>query len=60
MMWASRAAAAAAAAMAGGPATTLHAKATAPLLEGVRAFHEVGIKGDGGDDVRMACEDLGR
>ena len=44
--------------MAGGPATPLAARDTAPLPEGVRAADDVGLTG--GDDGRKACDAVGR
>ena len=51
---------AAAATTAGGPATPLAARATAPRPEGVRFSNDVGLKGGGGDDGRRACNVVGR
>ena len=36
------------------------ASATAPLPEDARAVHVYGLKGDGGDDRRRACDNVGR
>ena len=38
----------------------LAASPTAPLPEGMRAVHEVGIEGGGGDAGRRACNVVGR
>ena len=51
---------AASATMAGGHATLSAARDTAPLLEGVRAGDDVGLKGGVGDDGRRACNAVGR
>ena len=45
--------------MAGGPATTSAASATASLPEGARAVNDVDLTGSG-DDGRRACDDVGR
>ena len=51
---------AATATTAGGPATLLAARATAPLPEGVRTGDDVGFKGGVCDDGRRACHNVGR
>ena len=45
---------------AGGPATPLPERATAPLPGGVRAGDDIDLKGGVGDDGRRACDAVGR